>query len=350
MAGATGLQEEKASVPTSNLNRLAEKLAPLTATPVPTQGEALTRTEVRAQARRLSTVISEELAKKESEKEALLRKASMTEREPIQIVDDCEVDIPVDSSIGRVHVSIVLSGLDAAPAVSSGAVSGSASPAPPATNAVEEKQGPPDKKLPTTATATSGQDPVNWTDFMPQPAQLRTSVDFFVDHGYYYYDVGVMLAAAPRGDRKISSSSEGRLATTEKTAQRTLVQLSVWPWGHRRGVSSPWSGGPTTKRSFADMMHFSLGLKGTLDASDQEIFLGAGLELVTGFSIQGGYAFINGQGLRPGYFNGSATPADPASAIENKLYGHFYLGVGIGFEIAHTLAPRTFGSDSKDKK
>ncbi len=290
--------------------------------------EALTNSQISEEANSLETLADLEARKIEAERIQDQKEAARIQQSRIRVIDECEVDVPEDVKISRVQLSIQLASLEKVdpkiPAV--------AAPPPPA---------PP----PAPQAREMG---IDWQDLEPQPPQLKASLAFNVDHGKFYYDVGVLLAVVPKGKRTISSSLDGRLATSEQTAQRTLVHLSVWPFGHRRGVMGPLAGHADWKRRLADALHISVGLKGALDLADQEILLGLGLETVTGFSLEAGYAIMKGDSFLPGYGNGGRSPADLSAARESRYMGQLYFGLGFGFEIARTLVPKV--TQEKDAK
>ncbi len=323
--------------------------------------EALTNLRIQGEAENIEEKARLKIEELQAEITEEQKETSRIQKSRIHVIDECEVDVPEDVKISRVQLSIQLASLanvdpKIPPAASSSAGAASQPSAQSPSAQSPSAQPPPAQSSSaqsssaqsSSAQSSSAQSPpararemgIDWQDFEPQPPQLKSSLAFNVDHGKFYYDVGMLLAVVPKGKRSISNSSDGRLATSEQTAQRTLVHLSVWPWGHRRGVMGPLAGRAEWQRRLLDALHISVGLKGALDLADQEILLGLGLETVTGFSLEAGYAIMKGDSFLPGYGNGGRSPADLSTARESRYMGQLYFGLGFGFEIARTLIPK----------
>jgi hypothetical protein len=83
----------------------------------------------------------------------------------------------------------------------------------------------------------------------PTPTEIdqRTTsslVYLNVGHGYYYWDVGFVLAEVPNGQRHIDANArpgipgDHAIAVTPQTEIVTGLALNLFPGGHRRGVDS----------------------------------------------------------------------------------------------------------------
>jgi hypothetical protein len=174
------------------------------------------------------------------------------------------------------------------------------------------------------------------------PRTTHTLVYFTVSHGNYYYDVGLVTALVPDGQRNISTPQlpgipgAHSITVTSQTATVTGVALNLYPGGHRRDFYSGFEG----ETSQWDMFGLQVAINPDLKNPQSTIFGGLIFEPVTGVALSGGAIFLQGDFLRSGYYEGMSTSAPRSDYVVQKTMARAYFGVTFSYELLHTTAAR----------
>ncbi len=165
-----------------------------------------------------------------------------------------------------------------------------------------------------------------------------------IDHGKYYWDIGVLFAVVPMGQRTVSTPQvpglpgSHMIAVDERGTTLTGIALNAYPLGHRREAYSFLEGRPKFWRSFGDAFGLQIALNPDLTNATSTVFGGLLFEPITGLSLNGGLALLQGDFLKAGYTPGMAPPADRDDYVARSTMLRFYFGVTLGYELVHTTA------------
>jgi hypothetical protein len=192
-------------------------------------------------------------------------------------------------------------------------------------------------------------------DATPPPASdagratRDTLVYVDIDHGKYYWDVGLVLAVVPEGQRSVTTGPAPGLPGTnlivldERASTLTAIGVNVYPWGHRRQAYSFLEDGPR----LGDLLGLQLAFNTDLKQLTSTLFGGIVVEPVTGLSLNAGVVVLDGDFLKGGYAVGMAAPADRSDYVSTTPMMRFYFGATVGYELFHTTVTQlsSFQSD-----
>jgi hypothetical protein len=168
-----------------------------------------------------------------------------------------------------------------------------------------------------------------------------------VNHGKYYYDVGVLGAAIPMGNRTVSTpetpgvSGGHEIAVSEHAATTLAIAVNLYPLGHRREAFSFLENRRLSLHGLSDALGLQVAVKP--DTSSPAVFGGIILEPITGVSFNLGLVGLKGDLLAGGYRPGMAAPANRSDYVESSLLLRFYFGLTVGYELLHTTAAQVPG-------
>jgi hypothetical protein len=177
-----------------------------------------------------------------------------------------------------------------------------------------------------------------------QTAQTRywrtAHASYILNHGRYYVDFGAGLAIVAKGTRTVAAvpyrgdANDLRLATETSTPLTPLFSAFVYPLGHRRDSLSPFFSGPLPD-SLRDLWVIHLGTELTRENLLRSVYLGTGLEVVSGVNFVIGGAFVPvttyRSGAAPGMIVQSAS--DVGGVTRQVEVFRFYAAVSVSTEI-----------------
>jgi hypothetical protein len=240
---------------------------------------------------------------------------------------DCVVAVPTGSSNRQIAVDIKLTPVNACESQPSNP----SCPQPQADGGAAQADGgePPEAAPP--------------GDGGPERAAIHALVYANIDHGKYYWDLGVLFAVVPMGQRTVTTpqvpgiSGSQIISVDERGATLTGIALNVYPLGHRREAYSFLEDRPRFFwRGFGDAFGMQLAFNPDLTNATSTLFGGVLFEPITGLSLNVGAAFLQGDFLKAGYSPGMAPPANRSDYVVTSTMLRFYFGVTLGYELIHT--------------
>ncbi|MGC4088751.1 MAG: hypothetical protein QM756_12800 [Polyangiaceae bacterium] len=176
------------------------------------------------------------------------------------------------------------------------------------------------------------------------PLVSHSVVHLGIAHGKYYYDVGVLTAIVPEGERKVETlvrpgiPGDNFIHVVSKGALIPALAFNLYPGGHRRGAYSGFAGSRTSR---GDLFALQLAVSPDLTHPFSSIFGGVLFEPVTGFAVGGGAVLLQGEFLKSGYADGMSTTATRADYVEQRLMLRGYFAITLGLELINTTARRS---------
>jgi hypothetical protein len=167
-----------------------------------------------------------------------------------------------------------------------------------------------------------------------------------INHGKYYYDVGVLTAFVPLGQRTISTPQrpgipgDYMIALNESGTTLTGVALNLYPFGRRRQSYSPFEGKFELKSALGEMFGIQVAFDPNLKDPVSTLFGGVLVEPVTGLSLNFGAVLLQGDFLQSGYALGMSPTSNRSDFVVQKAMVRAYFGFTLGFELIHTTAAR----------
>lgn len=176
---------------------------------------------------------------------------------------------------------------------------------------------------------SSGHGPVDWGIAL---------ASYTIDHGRYYLDFGVGLALVPQGKQTIAAvpyrgdSNDLRLSTETSTPTTPIFAAFVYPFGHLRDGQAPWQ----DRGSFwRDLIVLEVATELSRENLLRSIYLGAGIEPVSGLNIVAGGAFVPVTVYRAGAQDGllvqNASAVDTLTRQTNVV--RFFVAISASTEI-----------------
>jgi hypothetical protein len=176
------------------------------------------------------------------------------------------------------------------------------------------------------------------------PPTLDALVYMDVDHGAYYWDLGVIFGVVPAGSRVVSTPETpgipgSRLIHVDERAMtQPALALNLYPFGHRRRAYSAFESPRTFRRFWGDFFGLQLGLNTDLKVATSSLYGGVLLEPVTGLSLNVGAVVLEGDFLKNGYAEGMVAPTDRNDFVAHSPMVRFYFGFTMSYEFLNTTA------------
>lgn len=167
-----------------------------------------------------------------------------------------------------------------------------------------------------------------------------------IDHGKYFWDVGLLTAVVPFGQRNVLTAEipgipgSRRIIVDERGAVVTAIALNIYPLGHRREAYSFLEHPRTFRRGLGDAMGLQLGLNTDLKNATSLIAAGVIFEPITGLSLNLGAICTQGDFLKPGYVVGLPPAANRDDFVTRSSMIRFYFGFTAAYELLHTTTSR----------
>lgn len=161
---------------------------------------------------------------------------------------------------------------------------------------------------------------------------VDTRYEIPLDHGLHFVELGVLFALVPQGSQTLLSTSvPGSGGDTQITSQsdwsiRPALAVTVFPFGRRNGVLSPFHRIQTARRVLADLLGIQVATDFDLTRPFTRTYLGVATEWVSGFELNAGVALVQGQFLPAGYREGTLVNGEVPTA-RTLFMGRFYFGV-----------------------
>lgn len=163
--------------------------------------------------------------------------------------------------------------------------------------------------------------------------------EYIINHGRYYIDFGVGMAVTFKGRQTIDSEeyrgdkNDVRLATEMSSPLTPLFSAFIYPGGHVRDRLSPFGFGcgEFLRNAFVIQAATELSRQNLL----KSVYVGAGLELVSGVNFVMGAAFVPVTVYRTGARPGLAVDSDVELAKLTREVGVWraYMALSISTEI-----------------
>jgi hypothetical protein len=176
-----------------------------------------------------------------------------------------------------------------------------------------------------------------------EPATKDALVYVNVDHGYYYWDVGLLTALVPFGQRSVVTPQAPGIpgshviVVDERASVVTEVAVNASPWGHRRQAYSFMENGGR----FLDALGFRLGVGTDTAVTTPTLTLGVLFEPVTGLSVDLGGIVLEGDFLKKNYAEGMVPPADRNDYVTRTPMVRLYFGLTFAYEFLHTTTTQS---------
>jgi len=166
--------------------------------------------------------------------------------------------------------------------------------------------------------------------------------DYTIQHGRYYLDFGVGVAIVAQGTQTISAipyrgdSTNLRLSTETSSPPTPLFTAFVYPFGHLRDAQQAWQDGYW---GLPSLLVLEVGTELSRQNLLRSIYLGAGIEPVTGVNVVVGEAFVPvtvyQAGARDGLLVQSA--ADVPSLTRSVSVWRFFFAISVSTQLYDSI-------------
>jgi hypothetical protein len=158
-----------------------------------------------------------------------------------------------------------------------------------------------------------------------------------VDHGDYYWDVGVMFAGVVNGDVTFATGATGATGMTNGDATKgvafqSMVVGNFYPWGRQRHSA--------TARDPKQLFGFQVGLNSDLTKVGNAVSVGIIFEPVTGFAITGGLML----------YQRNTAPAKPDGTQASEHVPLAFFGISIGEGVVGSIKSAAGDLPGNNKK
>lgn len=176
---------------------------------------------------------------------------------------------------------------------------------------------------------------VTLTNRKDQTSWMDAAIPLAMNKGHYILDFGFGVAVILDGDRKViatpyrSDLTDRRLAVTTSDATSFAFFISMYPFGHERDTYGVFEG--VKLRNFVGLqVGTALDTRKMLRTG----YAGAFLEPVTGLTLGGGVAILDGEYLKPGNTAGTPLPetGSETDLKMNRLMLRPYVSVVLNLE------------------
>ncbi|EYF01940.1 Hypothetical protein CAP_7558 [Chondromyces apiculatus DSM 436] len=167
---------------------------------------------------------------------------------------------------------------------------------------------------------------------------MQKSIEIAIDHGKYYYEVGLLVPFIVNGARTVTltplsaTGGERRISVVEDSVVRPALALSLFPWGRRQARVSAW--GPFR---CGDLFGVQLGVDLDLGDPFNRIYVGGVLEPVAGLSVNLGLAMVKGQFVPSGYAAGTVLSVEDTFTPDTRYMPRLYLGATVTTDVLTTI-------------